>query len=188
MRMFLKHALALLPLAILGSCASDDLLVDSNNDHIADKSELRYLQVSICNPGNASGTKAGPDLTDADDPSDYQAGTLAENEVKTIDFYFYDDHKNYLSHTSLTNTEGGGHQFQSYEGDLPDGTAIPDFIESVYHCNVPVQLTEGDRLPAYVLCIINGANPNAYEEKSMDDAFIVNIFFSQPMFTQHKRL
>jgi len=182
MRKFLKPALAILPLAILGACTSDEIPVDDTG-RVAEKSEIRYLQVSICSPDNsyASGSRADGDPlggeTDAND--NYFAGSDEENRIRTVDFYFYDDHKNYLSHTNL---KAAGYNDPGYDEPADphadpsdpkldiDPTATIDNVEAVYHCNVPITLTQGDRLPAYVLCIVNAVNPNAYEDKPMADA------------------
>ncbi len=182
MRRFLKSALAILPLVVLGSCSSDDALVDDKG-HVADKSEVRYLRVSICNPDNISGSRAI-----GDNNSDYAAGEGIENQINTVDFYFYDDHKTYLSHTSL---KASGFPNTPDTPQPPDDPSLDldiepgDNIEAIYHCNVPVTLTQGERLPAYVLCIVNAVNPNAYEEEPMDNAQR-RLLYSLYDFDQHK--
>jgi len=153
--MFFKPALAILPLAILGACASDDVLVNNNTGQVADKSEVRYLRVSICNPGGASGTRA---IGDNDD--DYANGTDDENKIKTLDFYFYDDSKDYHSHASIVNKDA----------EIPNGTSTLNTVDRVYTTNVPVTLVQGEKLPAYVLCLVNAVAPNAQEGKPMADA------------------
>lgn len=158
---------------LLTACSAEDVLVDNSTGHVADKTEVRYLRVSICNPGGSTGSRAaGPNLEDDDNAADYVAGTEAENKVKTVDFYFYDDHKNYLSHTNLkAEGENGDDPLKPGAPGLDiDAAEIGDYVDAIYHCNVPVSLVQGERLPAYVLCIINAVNPNAHEEVSMGDA------------------
>jgi len=173
MRKILKPALAMLSLAILGACSDRDLPVDDNTGHVADKSEVRYLRVAICNPGSGgSGTKA-PDLNDDNLGDDYVAGQGIENDIKTVDFYFYDDHKLYLSHTNLkaANYPNPDRPTTDFSDPSLDLESTPgDNVEAIYHCNVPVTLVQGERLPAYVLCIVNAVNPNAHEDVSMADA------------------
>lgn len=162
MKRFLKPALAILSLAMLGACSDDHFDVDDSTGNVAEKSEIRYLRVAICNPDNQNGlTKANP----GDGASDYAAGTAEENKIRTLDFYFYDDHKFYLSHTSMR-----AEAFPGADTPTPNDDTNLNNVEAIYNCNVPVTLVQGERLPAYVLCIVNGVNPNAYEEKSMEDA------------------
>lgn len=165
MKKFLKTALAILPIAMLASC-SDDVLPD-NNGEIAEKTETRYLQVTLSSADGTPYSRAIGDLQA--EVGQYESGTEDENKIKTLDFYFYDRYKNFHSHVSmnLTDADSDG------SGDIdPDPITDPNRpnLSGFYHCNVPVELVQGETLPTYVICIINAVQSAAYRDKPMEEA------------------
>lgn len=157
MKKFKKMLLVGLPMVILGACNSNDPVIGGNDDSVADKSETRYLKVNLVN----AGTDSNLSRAIGDDANkDYSNGTEDENKIRTIDFYLYDADKNYHSHVPLGLTAA------------VDPTT-PGAISSVYgfyQANVPVNLVQGEKMPQYVLCIINAVNASFYENRSMEQA------------------
>ena len=157
MEKFLKTLLVGLPMVILGACSSDDLVVADNDDPVAEKTEVRYLKVNLVNAnGDSSGTRAIGD----DEAADYANGTEDENKIRTVDFYLYDADKNYYSHVSSSLTAAVD----------PSTPGAISSVHGFYETNVPINLVQGEKMPRYVICIINAVNANFYENKSMEEA------------------
>lgn len=153
MKKFLKALLVGLPLVILGACTADEP-AGGGDDSVAENTEVRYLKVNLVN--------AGGDRTRAigDGENDYADGTEAENKIRTIDFYLYDADKNYYSHVSSGLTAAVD----------PTTPGAISSVHGFYETNVPINLVQGEKMPRYVICIINAVNANFYENKSMEQA------------------
>ena len=157
MEKFLKTLLVGLPMAILGACSADGPIVADKDDSVAEKTEVRYLKVNLVNAnGNPSGSRAIGD----DQSTDYVNGTEDENKIRTVDFYFYDADKNYYSHVSSGLTAAVD----------PTTPGAISSVHGFYQTNVPINLVQGEKMPRYVICIINAVNANFYENRSMEEA------------------
>lgn len=165
MEKFLKALLIGLPLVILGACSSDEPKSGVNGESVAGKSEVRYLKVNLVNAGGDNSRAIGDDAS-----SDYANGTAEENKIRTIDFYLYDADKNYHSHVSSSLTAAVD----------PTTPGAISSVHGFYETNVPVNLVQGEKMPQYVICIINAVNANFYENKSMEQAQgqLLNKFYS----------
>lgn len=166
MQNYLKLLLAGLPLALLASCSAD--APDTGNQGVADKSETRYLKVNLVNAGG-DGTRAIGDNAD----TDYANGTEAENKIRTVDFYLYDADKNFHSHVPMSLTA-------AQDPVSNNGTSKPS-VRGFYEANVPINLVQGEKMPQYVICIINAVNSgNFYEGLSMEaaQAKLLDKFYS----------
>lgn len=158
MKNLIKAMLLSSPVALFGACSSDGLLAGDQDGPVSGQSEVRYLRVNLVNTGGDSrpSTRAIGDNTE----TDYANGTVEENKIRTIDFYLYDADKNYHSHVPLSLTSAVD-------------PSVPGAISSVhgfYETNIPVNLVQGEKMPQYVICIINAVNASFYENKSMMDA------------------
>jgi len=158
MKRFLKSALAVLPLVMLASCAADDIVVD---DGIAKNSETRYLRVTLSSADGTPGSRSIDGL-DAED-GNYEGGTTDENKINTLEFYFYDRFKNFHSYVSMNVKDAPTDPTQNTDASKPN-------LHGFYHCNVPVELVQGETFPQYVICIINSVEGSAYKDKSMAEA------------------
>lgn len=159
MRNYLKLLFAGLPLALLASCSAD--APDSGNQGVADKSETRYLKVNLVNAGG-DGTRAIGDTPE----TDYANGTEAENKIRTVDFYLYDADKNYHSHVPMGLTA-------AVDPTKPSDAqqAAKPSVHGFYEANVPINLVQGEKMPQYVICIVNAVHTeNFYEGLSMEQA------------------
>lgn len=157
MEKIFKSLLFGLPLVILGACSSDEPASGGTDDNVAEKSEVRYLKVNLV---NANGNSGPASRAIGDGSDDYANGTEAENKIRTIDFYLYDADKNYHSHVPLSLTS-------------PVNPTTPGAITSVhgfYETNLPVSLVQGEKMPQYVICIVNAVNASFYENRSMEQA------------------
>lgn len=155
---------------VLGACSSDDGIGgDENGGQIAGKTEQRYLRVNLVNAEGGSST--GRVIGDTPN-TDYANGTEAENKIRTVDFYLYDVDKNYHSHVPVSMT---GPVDPTINND-PGKPSIHGFYET----NIPVSLVAGNKLPQYVLCVINAVNSSVYENKPMSEAQaqILETFYS----------
>lgn len=159
MQNYLKLLLAGLPLALLASCSADG--PDTGNQGVADKSETRYLKVNLVNAGG-DGTRAIGDTPE----TDYTNGTEAENKIRTVDFYLYDADKNYHSHIPMGLTA-------AVDPTAPTDAeqAAKPSVRGFYEANVPINLVQGEKMPQYVICIVNAVHTeNFYEGLSMEKA------------------
>ena len=159
MQNYLKLLFAGLPLALLASCSAD--APDTGNQGVADKSETRYLKVNLVNAGG-DGTRAIGDNAD----TDYANGTEAENKIRTVGFYLYDADKNYHSHVPMGLTA-------AVDPTKPSDAqqAAKPSVHGFYEANVPINLVQGEKMPQYVICIVNAVHSdNFYEGLSMEQA------------------
>lgn len=159
MQNYLKLLFAGLPLALLASCSAD--APDTGNQGVADKSETRYLKVNLVNAGG-DGTRAIGDTPE----TDYANGTEAENKIRTVDFYLYDADKNYHSHVPMGLTA-------AVDPTKPSDAqqAAKPSVHGFYEANVPINLVQGEKMPQYVICIVNAVHSdNFYEGLSMEQA------------------
>ena len=151
MKAIFKALLAGLPLVALGACSSDEPI--GAGGQTAEKTEVRYLKVNLVNSGTPE-TRVGED-------NEYADGTEAENKIRTVDFLFYDADKNYHSHV---------HMPLSAPVDPTTAGVTNPAVHGFYETDVPVSLVQGEKMPNYVLCIINAVDASWYANKSMAQA------------------
>lgn len=123
-------------------CSTDDI---GNDSPTLDKDEIRYMHVSICAPGAAT-----------------RAVTFAngdEVEVRSLKFYFYDI--------------DGNPTGASTDATLPTWTPGTETSVDVQAKSVvPVSLKKGDKLPSYVVCLINSVG---YDETKYDNTTLAAL-------------
>lgn len=136
---FLYGALGLLALG-LSSCSSDDLVVETPK---VESDETRFITVSISAPSEIVGSRAETPY--------FEDGTAAESKVVRLDFIFYDVNGNPTAKRApITPSATGGEITFTPEGTTSDN------VTSIYTSVIPVELTQGQNLPAQVICIVNG--------------------------------
>lgn len=137
-----------LAVGLLAGC-SDDLATDPGQE-VVDHDQMRYLNVSIVSP-----TSAGTRTTD----SDFQNGSDNENFIKNMMFVFYDANglPTGKSHTLQFETNAAGDGFTDGSGH----------IGRIWKSTVPVALSQGENLPAYVMCFVNPLAPQELETASL---------------------
>lgn len=174
MKKSFKSLLFGLPLVCLAACSNEEPItteetpVDNNgNSQIADKTEVRYLRINLVNSGSQQGSRADDPL--APDNA-YSNGTAEENKIRTLNFFFYDADKNFHSTVAVP-----------LDKEIDPTTPSADsWVDSFFETNVPVNLVQGEKLPTYVLCVVNGVIPTAHRGKSMAEAqeYLLNDFYS----------
>ncbi|WP_294630094.1 fimbria major subunit [uncultured Bacteroides sp.] len=142
----LFSAVMALAMGSLASCASDDLVTDIQGQEIVDHDQERYLNVSIVSPG--AGTRA---IT-----GDFETGIGDENKVSKMTFVFYD---------AAGKPTGQVHRMGGADF-TPDNRPS---VNSIHTSTIPVELSQGDNLPAYVICFINAIDDSDLAVKSLDE-------------------
>lgn len=163
MRKLFRTVLLGLPLVILGACSSDEPIVDNPENEgpaVAEKTEMRYLKVNLVNTGGDNSYRPVQSRAIGDGANDYTNGTEAENKIRTVDFIFYDGDKNYHSRVNMSLT-------QAVDPTTPGNIAS---VHGFYETDVPVNLVAGEKMPQYVICIINAVDASFYERRTMVDA------------------
>lgn len=130
---------------LFAGCSADDMEHIGGNQ-VAQTDEVRYLNVALCTPGAASRV-------------DFNEGTADENAVSTIRFYFYD-------------VEGNPTASSVEVNDLVWSELDTDASESVATTadkTLQVYLKKGDKMPSYVICLINSVTNSDYDHLNMDD-------------------
>ena len=142
-------AIMVLAMGALSSC-SDDLTTD-NQVQTIDHDQVRYLNVTISSPTSV-GTRA----------ASFQEGTSEENFVKNMTFVFYDaaglpTGQSYDAPTFKSNETKDGFTDLTGNGN----------VDKIWTSTVPVQLAQGENLPAYVVCFINSLGIAELKTKSL---------------------
>ncbi len=143
MKTIWKITLGLLALSAAVGCSDSN---DGPTVPVADKDETRYLRISIVS--NSDNTSR----------ADLAVGTGAENTVKSLDFYFYDAQKQYVAHV------------RESEFDADDSTVSSALAEKIVTSRVPIELTQGNTIPSYVIVAVNAVSPLDHCGKSMTEA------------------
>lgn len=119
----------------LASCSSDEPMKGQEPEKVL-TDQTQYLAVSICNPVSMG-------------RADFEDGTASESAVKELLFVFYDGSGN----TTAT--------MKSFTGaDIADDTWKPvgGNVTKIWTSVVPVELTQGQEVPSYVMCFVNPIN------------------------------
>lgn len=138
---------------MLAGCSKEPAA--ENQIQTVDRDQVRYLNVTISSPTGLQ-TRAGE--------GNFKPGTDAENFVDKMTFVFYDaaglptGQVHTIEFTTNTTDDG----FTTNTGAVNVG--------KIWTSTVPVQLSQGQNLPSYVMCFINPAVTTAdFQNKSMED-------------------
>lgn len=144
---FLYGALGLLALGMT-ACSSDAPVMENGK---VESDATRFLSVQISSP--FEGTRA------------FEDGTKNESAVTRLDFLFYDVNGN---PTSNPQTFTGN---DLKDEDFTDGPFESGNVTRIWTSVVPVELVQGQNLPAQVVCLVNATAEAANElsSKSLDD-------------------
>ncbi len=144
--------------AILTGCEKDP-------EQTGNYDTTSYMSVSIA---QASGTRG---MEDPDQP--FLQGTDAENQIKTVDFYFYDASGAAFSFTAAndgaTDPEGGNkyasNVYTYTPGTITDKTYN---IDKLVEATLVIQHNKGN-IPATMIAVINSKTPGEYKNKSLSE-------------------
>lgn len=137
---------------LLAGCSDD--LTTSPDQEIVDHDQMRYLNVSIVSPTSA-GTRVGA--------GDFLDGESGENAVYDMYFVFYDK-----------TGKPTGEPYPVSNHDFKDNTdPTKPGVHSIYTSTIPVELSQGDNLPAYVMCFINPINTADFATATLDEIELI---------------
>lgn len=145
--LLLSGAIGLLALG-LASCSSDEPAPFENEKVTAD--ETRYLSVSLCSPTNYM-TRAG----------EFEDGTAAESAISNMMFVFYDGSG---APTGTSVRLSGNKATNGWVNDATNAN-ITKFWTSV----IPVEMTQGQNKPVYVMCFINPVDIAGLTTMTLDE-------------------
>lgn len=148
MNRVLCGALAVAAVGLSFSCSKEEIKNSGYDPGVAEYDQTRYLKVVLANPG--AGTKA----------PDFQNGSDSENEIKDIRFVFYDKDGNLTSNTVIVS----GDQITP-ELETPENGSV----NSVVKLSLPVDITQGENMPAYVMCYVNSFRPGDVGYKTINE-------------------
>lgn len=128
-------------------CSTDD--VDGGFDRVVEADEVRYLNVAVCTSGAAS---RAPE-------NGFAQGIPTENAIKSVRFFFYDVDGNPTASSVAANLT-----FEDVDPNDPN-----ENVEKRAQQTLQVGLKKGDKLPAYIVCLINSVNNGDYDNTNMHD-------------------
>ncbi len=130
---------AIVALSIGLTSCSDDAPTSDNGNGVVDSDQTRYLKIAISNP----------QVVGRAEDNDFVDGTDTENDVKSLNFIFYDRNGNRID--AQTNVEGFNFNNDKSDNQYP---SVGKFAEAI----VSINLVKGQNSPAYVMCFINPQN------------------------------
>lgn len=144
--LLLSGAIGLLALG-LASCSSDEPAPFENEKVTAD--ETRYLSVSLCSPTNYMSR------------ADFENGAEAESAINQMVFVFYDGSG---APTATMHTVQGTTATSGWTTNTT-GNNVNKFWTSV----IPVEMTQGQNKPVYVMCYINPVDMAGLNTMTLDE-------------------
>lgn len=158
-----------LAIGSLTSCSSDELDdLRPNGPEKVDHDQVRYLSVAISSPSAATSRTVD---------GNFLPGTGDENYIDNMTFVFYDKAGmptgqiyplNFANNTNTDNLgEGKGNAGEFNPEGNQNGSA--GNVGKIWTSVVPVELKQGENLPAYVMCFINPVGGNEFTSKSLQE-------------------
>lgn len=146
---FKLWAMALLAGGMMASCSTEDVTGSGTSE----ENTPRYLAVNIVSTGTAGGTRAYPDKS-------YETGSAAENEVKNMRFYLFNQ-----DGSAYTVADGKSYVEGSYTPTTDDKTS--ETVEEVGEAVLVINKTTA-ALPAYIVAVLNSPTlANTYSLKEL---------------------
>lgn len=139
---FLYGALGLLALGMT-ACSNDAPVMENGK---VESDATRFLSVQISSP--FEGTRA------------FEDGTKNESKVTSLNFLFYDVNGNPTSTPQAFTKETLDNEFQN--GPFENGN-----VTRIWTSVVPVELVQGQNLPAQVVCLVNAEQGNVDKIKNL---------------------
>lgn len=149
MNRLLCGALAVAAVGLSFSCSKEEIKNSGYDPGVAEYDQTRYLKVVLANP--EAGTKAD---------QSFDAGKTEENAIKDIRFVFYDKDGNLTSNTVTVS----GDQITPEPGTPENGS-----VNSVVELSLPVDIMQGENMPAYVMCYVNSFRPGEVGYKTITE-------------------
>lgn len=134
---FLFGAVAALAMGGAFTACSDDAMDNGIDNGKVEKDQTRYISVALSTP-----TAGGRAASDAPDGT-FDDGSVSESAVSKLLFVFYDGAGNPTAQMKQFNNP-----------DLTDDFNN-DNVTRFWSSVVPVEMTQGQNVPAYVMCYVN---------------------------------
>lgn len=161
-------AAAALAMGILPSCSDNDISQVQKPD-VAEVDSQQYMTVVISSPTEKSRS--------------YEIGSENESAVHSFDFIFYDRN----GHVTAKMQSYSGDRLENSFGkpDGPSNDTNTNNVSNTWKSVVPVQITQGQNIPYYVVCLVNVKNATSLENKSLDELRdeVINYFSDNNYFT-----
>lgn len=137
----MKKSLFLVPVLALAltGCSNDEPVANVDNNG---NTETNYLTVNLV---SAMGSRAAADQ--------YEEGTTAENTVKEVRFYFFDDQ----NEPAAVKYVSSGSTYVSYFDWTPEKPGAADMpnISKRLEATIVINTREGDKVPVSVIAVVN---------------------------------
>ena len=150
-------AAAALAMGILPSCSDNDIS-QVQKPEVSEVDQTQYMAVTISAPIERSRS--------------YEVGSKDESKVTRFDFFFYDINRNPTAKMQSYDSDKIEEEFDQTEGPFDDTTT--DNVTDRWTSIIPVQLVQGQNIPAYVICIVNAQSVSGLETKTMDELRDIN--------------
>lgn len=148
---FKLWAMALLAGGMMASCSTEDVTGSGTSE----ENTPRYLAVNIVSTGTAGGTRAYPD-------NSYETGSDAENAVKNMRFYLFNQ-----DGSAYKVADGSSYVTGKYEAIEDDKTS--ETVEEVGKAVLVINQTTA-ALPAYIVAVLNSPTlANTYSLTELKD-------------------
>ena len=121
----------------LASCSSDEPMKGQEPEKVL-TDQTQYLAVSLCNPVSMGRA------------TEFQDGAASESAVNVLVFVFYDGQGN---PTATMKTISGNDVTSGWTEDYDK-----DNVTRIWTSVVPVEMTQGQEVPSYVMCFVNPIN------------------------------
>lgn len=141
-----KFLLGLAAAFFFAGCAADDMHSGNRVEEVVEADEVRYINVALCTPGAA--TRAV-----------FNEGSAEENAVQSVRFYFYDIDGN----PTAASIEANNLTFSELDTDNTQSVA------KTAEQTLQVGLKKGDKLPAYIVCLMNSVADASYDNLNMNE-------------------
>lgn len=136
----MKKNLFYIPLVALAmaSCSENDFSKQPGGPE--EDAGSSYITINIVN---------GSDVARAEDDATYENGLPAENDVKSVTFFFF--HAN----GQVAAVKGNGDYFFTPKEVVVGSTSEDDNIEKIMKATIVIDSTDGDLLPAGIVAVVN---------------------------------
>lgn len=159
--------LAALSSLLMAGCSDDDILKE--NPDGSSESTTSYLSVNLLS--------SDPTTSRADD--DYENGSLEENKVNKVRFYFF---TNSGAAANVKVKDGAYVNYYDWTPESGDQSAGSGNVGSKLKAQLVIETPKGDKLPAQIVAVINPAE--SASSRSLSDLKLLQKDYASADYTQ----
>ena len=162
--------IGMLACSAMVACTNEDP-IDNGNENLAAKSDKAYLAVKLVDANNTSSRGAG------DKANPFHYGTVEENEVNSVEFYFYYDgvYETYSNDVNFSWTTNGT--------DVAGDKTIEKYSNALVVLSGLSEKNQQAVLPNGVLCVINA--PENYTDGTTTYEDLTGLDYDKAMSVIH---